>query len=64
MTGMEVDEDWMASRGASTVNMPSGDREEVTFSLLAVGGRLHEGGKGRKCVSAFSHRGQIKDNTS
>lgn len=42
LTGIVVSEDWMAGmfRGASTVSTPSGDRVEVTFSMLAVVGRL------------------------
>lgn len=41
-TGIVVSEDSMAGliRGASTVSNPSGDREDVTFSMLAAGGRL------------------------
>lgn len=42
VTGIVVSEDSRAGllRGASTVRNPSGDRDEVTFSTLAVDGRL------------------------
>lgn len=42
LTGIVVSDDAMAGlvMGASTVRMPSGEREDVTFSKLAVGGRL------------------------
>lgn len=45
VTGMDVSEASMAAtfRGASTVRTPSGDREEVTFSTLAVEGSLGGG---------------------
>lgn len=47
VTGIVVSEDSMAGtiKGASTVSNPSGDREEVTFSTLADGGRLEESNK-------------------
>lgn len=42
VTGIVVSEASMAGliKGASMVSTPSGDREEVTFSMLAVEGRL------------------------
>ena len=42
LTGIVVSEDSRAGtiRGASTVRNPSGERLEVTFSMLAVEGRL------------------------
>lgn len=42
LTGIVVSEDSMAGmiKGASTVSTPSGDREEVTFSMFTVEGRL------------------------
>lgn len=41
-TGIVVSEDSMAGliKGASIVRTPSGDREDVTFSMLAAAGRL------------------------
>lgn len=44
VTGIDVSEDSMAgtASGASTVRTPSGDKDEVTFSMLAEGGNLDE----------------------
>lgn len=60
VTGIDVSEDSMAgtARGASTVRNPSGDKDEVTFSMLAEGGSLDESKERerevtpRKCSSA------------
>ena len=56
VTGMDVSEASMAGtfRGASTVRTPSGDREEVTFSTLALEGSLGKGTGGRKKITGES----------
>lgn len=54
LTGIVVSEDVMAgtSKGVSTVSSPSGDSEDVTFSMSAVGGRLEGSEKTRRRLLA------------
>lgn len=62
VTGMVISDDWMAGlgSGASTVSIPSGDREERTAVASTPGGRLWREGRGQKIPTFLrvSHWGQ------